>query len=149
MEKEFIMIKPDGVQRGLVGQVISRIEKAGLKMIAMKMLKISLKQAKEHYAIHQGKTFYDGLIKFITSGPVVAIVVEGKNAVKHTRRLIGATNPIDATPGSIRGDFALDIGRNIVHAGDSRENAIKEYKIYFNETEFVSYIRQDENWIYE
>jgi nucleoside-diphosphate kinase len=149
MEKEFIMIKPDGVHRGLVGQVISRIEKAGLKIIAMKMLKISQKQAKEHYAIHQGKTFYDGLIKFITSGPVVAIVVEGKNAVKHTRKLIGATNPIDATPGSIRGDYALDIGRNIVHAGDSRENALKEYKIYFNDTEFVSYRRQDENWIYE
>ncbi len=120
------MIKPDGFQRGLVGEVISRLEKSGLKIIAIKILEVSREQAERHYAIHKGKTFYEGLIKFITSGPVLAMVVEGRDAIKHTRRLVGATNPIDATPGSIRGDFALEIGRNVVHAADSTENAQKE-----------------------
>jgi nucleoside-diphosphate kinase len=149
MEREFVMIKPDGVQRGLIGNVISRIEKSGLKIIAIKMLNVSQEQAERHYSIHKGKIFYDGLLKFITSGPVVAFIVEGIDAVKHTRRLIGATNPIDATPGSIRGDYALEIGRNVVHAGDSTENALKEYQIYFDDSELVSYKKIDENWIYE
>jgi nucleoside-diphosphate kinase len=149
MEREFIMIKPDGVQRGLVGNVISRIEKSGLKIIAIKMLDVSQEQAERHYAIHKGKIFYDGLLKFITSGPVVAIVVEGIEAVKHTRRLIGSTNPIDATPGSIRGDYALEIGRNVVHAGDSIENAINEYQIYFDDCELINYKKIDESWISE
>ena len=126
MEREFVMIKPDGVQRGLAGEVISRFEKAGLKIIAIKILEVSQDQAERHYAIHKGKPFYDGLIKFITSSPVLAMVVEGRDAIKHTRRIVGATNPIDATPGSIRGDFALEIGRNVVHAADSTENAHKE-----------------------
>jgi len=143
------MIKPDGVQRRLVGDVISRLEKAGLKIIAIKILKVTQEQAERHYTIHKGKTFYDGLIKFITSGPVLAMIVEGRNAIKHTRRLVGATNPSEATPGSIRGDFALEIGRNVVHAGDSAENALKEYKIYFEEKEIVSYQRIDEIWLYE
>jgi nucleoside-diphosphate kinase len=143
------MIKPDGVQRGLVGEVISRLEKAGLKIIAIKILKVSREQAERHYAIHKGKTFYDGLIEFITSSPVLAMVVKGKDAIKHTRRIVGATNPIDATPGSIRGDFALEIGRNIVHAADSTENAQKEYKIYFVEKELISYERIDEIWLNE
>ena len=112
MEREFVMIKPDGVQRGLVGEVISRLEKAGLKIIAIKILEVSREQAERHYAIHKGKTFYDGLIKFITSSPVLAMIVEGRDAIKHTRRIVGATNPNDATPGSIRGDFALEISRN-------------------------------------
>lgn len=149
MEREFVMIKPDGVQRGLVGEVISRLEKAGLKIIAIKILKVSREQAERHYAIHKGKTFYDGLIEFITSSPVLAMVVKGKDAIKHTRRIVGATNPIDATPGSIRGDFALEIGRNIVHAADSTENAQKEYKIYFVEKELISYERIDEIWLNE
>ena len=120
------MIKPDGVQRGLVGEVISRLEKAGLKIIAIKILEVSREQAERHYAIHKGKTFYDGLIKFITSSPVLAMIVEGRDAIKHTRRIVGATNPNDATPGSIRGDFALEISRNIVHAADSTEHAKKK-----------------------
>ena len=143
------MIKPDGLQRGLVGEVLSRLEKAGLKIIAIKILKVTQEQAKRHYEIHQGKSFYDGLIKFITSGPVIAMVVEGREAVRHTRRIVGATNPLDATPGSVRGDFSLEIGRNVVHAGDSAENALKEYKIYFKEEELIRYQRIDEIWLYE
>ena len=149
MEREFIMVKPDGVQRGLVGEVITRLEKAGLKIIAIKMLKVSQEQAERHYAIHEGKPFYDGLIKFITSSPVLAMVIEGRDAIKHTRRIVGATNPIDATPGSIRGDFALEIGRNVVHAADSTENAQKEYKIYFDENDLIRYERIDEIWLNE
>ena len=149
MEREFIMIKPDGVQRGLIGEIITRIEKSGLKIVAIKMLNISKEKAEKHYEVHKGKTFYDGLLKFITSGPVVAMIVEGKEAVRHTRRLVGATDPADATPGSIRGDYALEIGRNIVHAGDTDENAEKEYTIYFQESEIVSYDRIDSHWLYE
>ena len=143
------MIKPDGVQRGLIGEVISRLEKAGLKIIAIKMLKVSQEQAERHYAIHEGKPFYDGLIKFITSSPVLAMVIEGRDAIKHTRRIVGATNPIDATPGSIRGDFALEIGRNVVHAADSTDNAQIEYKIYFDEKDLIRYERIDEIWLNE
>jgi nucleoside-diphosphate kinase len=143
------MIKPDGVQRGLVGEVISRFEKAGLKIIAIKILKVTQEQAERHYAIHEGKSFYDGLLKFITSGPVVAMIIEGREAIKHTRRIVGATNPVNAIPGSIRGDFALDIGRNVVHAADSVENAQKEYKIYFEEKELIKYQKIDETWLYE
>ncbi|MHA1952874.1 MAG: nucleoside-diphosphate kinase [Candidatus Heimdallarchaeaceae archaeon] len=149
MEKEFIMIKPDGVQRGLVGEVIGRIEKVGLKIIAMKMIQVTKKQAEQHYAIHEGKPFYEGLLEYITSGPVVAMIVEGKESVKLTRKVVGATNPIDAEPGSIRGDYALEIGRNIIHAGDSPENAIIEYSIYFTEEEILNYEKVDAKWLYE
>ena len=149
MEREFIMIKPDGMQRGLAGEVISRIEKVGFKIIAMKLIKVSMKQAEEQYAIHKGKPFYEGLLQYITSEPVIAMVVEGKDAVQVTRKIVGATNPVDAEPGSIRGDYALEIGRNIIHAGDSSENAIIEYKIYFEEEELLNYSRIDEDWLYE
>ncbi|MCG3215595.1 MAG: nucleoside-diphosphate kinase [Candidatus Heimdallarchaeota archaeon] len=149
MEREFIMIKPDGVQRGLIGEVIQRIERVGFKIIAMKMIQVSMEQAEEHYAIHKGKPFYEGLLEYITSEPVVAMVIEGKDAVKITRKIVGATDPVLADPGSIRGDFALDIGRNIIHAADSPENAIVEYKIYFDEEELLSYKRIDYDWLYE
>lgn len=149
MEREFVMVKPDGVQRGLVGEVISRLESAGLKLVAMKMLTVSRIQAERHYKVHEGKPFYDGLITYITSGPVVAMIVEGVDAVAHTRRIVGATDPASATPGTIRGDLALDIGRNIVHAADSEENAEKEYSIYFNEEEIQDYKKIDEAWLYE
>ena len=149
MEREFIMVKPDGVQRGLIGEVISRIEKVGLKIIAMKMIKVTMEQAEKHYAIHVGKPFYNGLLEYITCGPVIAMVVEGKDAVKITRKLVGATNPAEAEPGSIRGDYALEIGRNIIHAGDSPENAITEYSIYFTEEEMTTYKKIDEEWLYE
>ena len=143
------MIKPDGVQRGLIGEVIKRIEKVGFKIVAMKMIQVTKKQAEEHYAIHEGKPFYEGLVEYITSGPVVAMIIEGKEAVKVTRKVVGVTNPTEAEPGSIRGDYALEIGRNIIHAADSPENAIIEYKIYFTEEEILNFERIDEKWLYE
>jgi nucleoside-diphosphate kinase len=148
MEREFIMVKPDGVQRAHIGEIITRIEKVGLKIVAMKILQVTRKQAEKHYAVHKEKPFYEGLIKYITSGPVVAMVVEGWDAVKHTRRLVGATDPHNAIPGSIRGDYSLDIQRNIVHAADSVENAKTEYSIYFDEEELIFYTRIDEALLY-
>ena len=149
MEREFIMIKPDGVQRGLIGEVIKRIENVGMKIVAMKLIKVSMEQAEKHYAIHKGKPFYEGLLEYITCGPVVAMIIEGKDSVKITRKLVGATNPAEAEPGSIRGDYALEIGRNIIHAGDSPENAITEYSIYFKDEEITKYQKINEEWLYE
>ena len=151
MEKErtFVMIKPDAVQRGLIGEIISRIERSGLKIVAMKFIFPTLEHAKKHYAVHKGKPFYDGLVKFITSGPAVPMVVEGENAIQKMRTILGATNPQSATPGTIRGDFGLNIGRNLVHAADSPENAKYEMAVYFEETELVSWEWIQETWIYE
>lgn len=148
MEREFIMVKPDGVQRAHIGDIITRIERVGLKIVAMKILQVTREQAEKHYAVHRERPFYEGLIKYITSGPSVAMVVEGWDAVKHTRRLVGATDPHNAIPGSIRGDYGLDIGRNLVHAADSAENAKTEYSIYFDEEELISYTRIDEAQLY-
>ena len=148
MEREFIVVKPDGVQRAHIGDIITRIERAGLKIIAMKILQITREQAEKHYAVHEGKPFYEGLIRYMTSGPTVAMVVEGWDAVKHARRLVGPTDPHDAAPGSIRGDYGLDIRRNIVHAADSVENAKIEYSIYFDEEELILYTRIDEALLY-
>lgn len=142
------MVKPDGVQRAHIGDIITRIERVGLKIVAMKILQVTREQAEKHYAVHRDKPFYEGLIKYITSGPSVAMVVEGWDAVKHTRRLVGATDPHNAIPGSIRGDYGLDIGRNLVHAADSAENAKTEYSIYFDEEELISYTRIDEAQLY-
>lgn len=149
MEKEFILIKPDAVQRGLVGEIIKRIERTGLKIQAMKFLQISKEQAEKHYEVHKERPFYHSLIKFITSGPTVAIAVEGLNAVVKTRSIVGATNPKDATPGTIRGDFGLDIGRNMVHASDSVENALLELAIYFKEDEYWDWTLVTHQWVYE
>ncbi len=143
------MVKPDGVQRGLVGEVISRIEKRGLKIVAMRMNTISMDAAKKHYAEHAQKPFFKSLIDFITSGPSVSMVVEGKNAISVMRAVNGATNPVNAATGSIRGDLALDTGRNIVHASDSPESAKREIGIHFRELEIIDYSRIDETWIYE
>lgn len=129
------MVKPDGVQRGLVGEVMSRIERRGLKIVALRMSTISRELAKEHYAEHVEKPFFNSLVDFITSGPSVSMVVEGKNAVSVMRAINGATNPANAATGSIRGDFALDTGRNIVHASDSPESARREIDIHFEESE--------------
>lgn len=142
------MVKPDGVQRAHIGDIITRIERVGLKIVAMKILQVTREQAEKHYAVHRERPFYEGLIKYITSGPSVAMVVEGWDAVKHTRRLVGATDPHNAIPGSIRGDYGLDIQRNIVHAADSVENAKTEYSIYFEEEELISYTRIDEAQLY-
>jgi nucleoside-diphosphate kinase len=142
------MVKPDGVQRAHIGDIITRVERVGLKIVAMKILQVTREQAEKHYAVHRDKPFYEGLIKYITSGPSVAMVVEGWDAVKHTRRLVGATDPHNAIPGSIRGDYGLDIQRNIVHAADSVENAKTEYSIYFDEEELILYTRIDEALLY-
>lgn len=149
IEREFVMVKPDGVKRRLVGETISRLEKVGLKIVAMKMLLLTKAMAEKHYAVHKDKPFYEGLVKFISSGPVVAMVVEGKDAVTRVRKLVGATKPGEAEVGTIRGDFGMEIGRNVIHAGDSPENAKTEYSIYFKETEIIKNVLPDEIWIYE
>jgi len=149
IEREFVMVKPDGVKRRLVGDIISRLERVGLRIVAMKMLQLTKAMAEEHYAIHKDKPFYEGLVKFISSGPVVAMVVEGKDAVKRVRKLAGATKPMEAEVGTIRGDLAMEIGRNVVHAADSPENAKIEYSIYFKESDFVKNPMLDEDWVYE
>lgn len=143
------MVKPDGVQRGLVGEVIGRIEKRGLKIVALRMNSISIESAKKHYAEHSQKPFFKSLIDFITSGPSVSMVVEGRNAVSVMRSINGATNPLNAVTGTIRGDLALDTGRNVVHASDSPESAEREISIHFRESEIAGYSRIDETWIYE
>jgi len=149
LERSFVMVKPDAVKRRLIGEIISRLEKVGLRIVAMRMLQLTKAMAEKHYAIHKEKPFFDGLVKFITSGPVVAMVVEGKDAVKRVRKLAGATKPMDAEIGTIRGDLAMEIGRNVVHAADSPENAKIEYSIYFKESDFVKNPMLDEDWVYE
>jgi len=149
VERTFVMVKPDGVQRGLIGEIISRLERKGLKIVAMKMLRISKELAQEHYAEHRAKPFFSSLVGYITSAPVVAMVVEGKNAVKVVRKLVGATNPSEAEPGTIRGDFGLDLGRNVVHASDSVMSADREIRLFFREEEILDYERESDVWIYE
>ena len=149
MERTLIIIKPDAVQRGLIGPIISRLERRGLRLAALRLLAITPDLAARHYAIHKGKPFYDGLIEFITSGPVVAAVVEGRDAINIARSTMGATNPADAEPGTIRGDFGLEIGRNLVHGSDGPETAAYEIPLFFNENEIVSYWRAVDDWICE
>ncbi|MEM0350570.1 MAG: nucleoside-diphosphate kinase [Archaeoglobaceae archaeon] len=149
MERTFVMVKPDGVQRGLIGEIISRLERKGLKIVAIKMLKITKEMAERHYEEHKSKPFFSSLVSYISSGPVVAMVVEGKNAVKVVRKLVGATNPAEAEPGTIRGDFGLDLGRNVVHASDSISSAEREIKLFFSDEEIVSYERVIDAWVYE
>jgi len=135
MEQTLVLVKPDGVKNNLIGEVISRFEGRGLKVAALKLVKLTDEQAKYHYAEHETKPFFGELITFITSGPVAAMVIEGENAIKAVRGMMGATNPLDAVPGSIRGDFALTIGENIVHGSDSPESAAREIKNYFTAEE--------------
>jgi nucleoside-diphosphate kinase len=149
MEQTYVMVKPDGVQRGLIGDIISRIERRGLKIVALRMNFISEATAKEHYGEHAARPFFPSLIEFITSGPSVSMVVAGKDAVKVMRAINGATNPVDAAPGTIRGDFTLDIGRNVVHASDSPEAAAREIAIHFKDSEIGKYSRIDEVCLYE
>jgi nucleoside-diphosphate kinase len=143
------MIKPDGVQRGLVGEIISRIEKRGLKVAAMRLNVMSAESAKEHYKEHVEKPFFASLIEYVTSGPSVSMVVEGKNSIAIMRAVNGATNPVNALPGTIRGDFAIETGRNVVHASDSTESAKREISIHFKSTEIFSYSKIDEVCLYE
>ena len=149
MERTFVMIKPDGVQRRLIGKIIERFERAGLKVVAMKFMAVSKEMAEKHYEIHRGKPFYEGLIKYITSGPVVAMVIEGQNAIERVRMLVGSTDPQKAMPGTIRGDFCQHIGRNAIHASDGKETAEKEIALWFSNDEIVDYDMNDEKWVYE
>lgn len=149
MERTLILIKPDGVERGLIGPIITRFEQRGLKLVAMKMLQVSDELARRHYAVHEGKSFYEPLIEYITSSPVVAMVLEGPEAVQVARNTIGATKPIEATAGSIRGDFGLMVGRNLVHGSDSPENAVAEIALWFDEPELSTYERSMDRWILE
>jgi nucleoside-diphosphate kinase len=136
-ERTLFMVKPDGVARGLVGEIVSRIERRGLSIRGMRLLHVTAEQAAEHYAEHSEKPFYPGLVEFITSGPVVAMVIEGDAAVATVRGMMGATNPLDSAPGTIRGDYALEIGENIVHGSDSPANGEREIAIYFGEPDLV------------
>jgi len=149
MEQTYIMIKPDGVQRGLIGEVVSRIENRGLKVAAMRMNVMSEESAKEHYKEYVERPFFGSLIEYVTSGPSVSMVIEGKNAVVIMRAVNGATNPVEALPGTIRGDFAVETGRNVVHASDSPESAQREIAIHFKESEVTSYSKVDEVCLYE
>jgi nucleoside-diphosphate kinase len=149
MEKTFAMVKPDGVQRGLVGKIVQRFEERGLKICAMKMMKIQRELAERHYAEHQGKGFYEPLLSYITSGPVVCMVLEGENAVASVRAMMGKTNPQDAAPGTIRADFSQVTGRNIVHGSDSPESAKREINLFFNDYEVQKYDKIDESWLFE
>jgi nucleoside-diphosphate kinase len=138
-ERTLILIKPDGVFRGLIGEIISRIERRGLKIIGIKMVKLSREKAEELYYMHCNKPFFEDLISHITSGPIVAIVVEGNNAIIKVRNMIGATSPQNALPGTIRGDYGLDVTRNVVHASDSVENSEREINLFFEDHELISY----------
>ena len=139
MQKTLILLKPDAVERKLVGEIISRLEKRGLKIAAMKMIWMDDGLAKRHYAVHEGKPFFEELVEFIISGPIVATVFEGKDAVTEVRSVMGATDPADAAPGTIRADLAEDIGHNLIHGSDSEETAGKEIKLFFSKAEILDY----------
>jgi nucleoside-diphosphate kinase len=149
MERTLVIIKPDAVQRGLIGPVLTRLERRGLRFAAMKLIQITPALAARHYAVHQGKPFYDGLIEFITSGPVVVAVIEGPDAIDTVRKTMGATNPAQADPGTIRADFGLEIGRNLVHGSDGPDTAAYEIPLYFAEEDILSYERAVDAWINE
>ncbi|PKM81410.1 MAG: nucleoside-diphosphate kinase [Firmicutes bacterium HGW-Firmicutes-14] len=149
MERTYVMIKPDGVQKNLVGEVISRFEKKGFKIAGLKMLQMDRAIAEKHYAEHIGKPFFEDLAAYITSGPVVAMVLEGKDVVATVRAMNGATNPANAGPGTIRGDYAIEVGRNVIHGSDSVESAKREIAIYFTEQELYEYKKVLDEWIYE
>ncbi len=149
MERTLVLVKPDGVQRGLIGEIIARLERRGLRLVAAKFMQVSRELAEAHYAVHKGKPFYDKLIRYITSGPVMAMVWEGPNAIAAVRQTMGATRPTEAAPGTVRHDFALEIGRNLTHASDSPETAAQEIALWFHPDEIVSWSRALDPWIFE
>ncbi len=148
MERTLVILKPDAVQRGLIGSILTRIEQRGFRIVAMKMMRISRELAERHYAEHKGRSFYEGLIAFITSAPVVVMVVEGPQAVRIIRQMMGKTNAADAAPGTIRGDFGLSNQRNLIHGSDSPESAAREIALYFTEEEILTYERPTDRWSY-
>ena|SRR5690554_788021 len=147
MERTYLMVKPDGVQRGLIGEIVSRLEKKGFQMIGSKLMNMTRQQAEKHYAEHQGKPFFDGLVDFITSGPVFAMVWEGDQVITISRLMIGKTNTLDALPGTIRGDYAVHTGLNIIHGSDSPESAELEINHFFKPEEIMTYTRSIQQWI--
>ncbi len=150
MERTFVMVKPDGVQRGLIGEIISRLEDRGLKLVGGKFMQIDHDLAEEHYGEHEDKPFFDDLVSFITSGPVMAMVWEGQDAVQQVRTMMGETDPADSAPGTIRGDLGLDLGRNVIHGSDTEPgSAEREIDLFFEEDELLEYDRIDEDWLYE
>jgi nucleoside-diphosphate kinase len=149
VERSLVLVKPDGVQRALIGEVISRLERRGLRLVAAKFMQVSAELAETHYGIHKGKPFYAGLIQYITSAPVMAMVWEGPNAVAAIRQTMGATRPTEAAPGSLRHDFALEVGRNLTHASDTPENGANEVALWFKPEELVDWTRATDQWIFE
>ncbi|HUY11386.1 MAG TPA: nucleoside-diphosphate kinase [Candidatus Dormibacteraeota bacterium] len=149
MERTLILCKPDAVSRGLVGEIVARLERRGYLIAAMKLMQLDGERARTHYGEHAGKPFFDGLVNFITSGPIVAMAVEGEGVIEGCRQMMGATNPLSAAPGSIRADFAQSIGRNLVHGSDSKGSAERELAIFFDAKEFVSRKHDLERWIRE
>ena len=147
MERTYLMVKPDGVQRGLCGEIVSRFEKKGLKLVAMKLMVIPKDVAENHYGEHKGKPFFPSLISYITSGPVLAMVWEGEDAVSVCRNMMGKTNPKESAPGTIRGDYGMQVGMNIIHGSDSVESAEREISIFFRPEELVSYDKTIQSWI--
>lgn len=148
MERTLILIKPDGVQRGLIGNIITRIENRGLKLAGLKLMQVSEELAGKHYAEHKERPFFGDLVAFITSGPLVAMAVEGPNAIAQMRKIMGSTNPQDAAPGTIRGDFALTVAYNIIHGSDGPESAARELKLFFTDNELITYKRNVDTWIF-
>ena len=148
-QRTLVLMKPDAVQRGLVGEIVMRLEKRGLRIAAAKVLQVDEELANRHYSDHQGKPFFPGLVAFITSSPIVAMVWEGDNAIEAVRQTMGATNPLQSAPGTIRGDLALDMGHNLIHGSDSLESAEKEIAIFFQAEGVVSYTRDIDQWVTE
>jgi nucleoside-diphosphate kinase len=149
VERSLVLVKSDGVQRGLVGEVIARLERRGLRLVGARFLQVSKDLAETHYAVHKGKSFYDGLISYITSAPVMAMVWEGPNAIAAIRQTMGSTRPTEAAPGSLRHDFALEVGRNLTHASDSVENGENEVALWFKPEELVDWSREVDRWVFE
>lgn len=148
MEKTFLMVKPDGVQRNLIGEIVKRFESKGFKLAGAKLMIISEDLAQNHYGEHKERPFFGELVDFITSGPVFAMVWEGENVIKTARDMMGKTNPLEAASGTIRGDYGMTVGKNVIHGSDSPESAEREIGLFFNEDEIVSYTKQDSAWIY-
>jgi nucleoside-diphosphate kinase len=149
LERTLVLVKPDAVQRGLIGEVIGRLERRGLRLVAARFVQVDRSLAERHYAVHKGKPFYDGLISYITSSPVMAMVWEGPNAIAAVRQTMGSTRPTEAAPGSIRHDFGLTVGRNLTHASDSLQTAQEEVSLWFKPEELVAWERDLDRWIYD
>ncbi len=147
LERTLVLVKPDGVQRGLVGTIIGRFEATGMKIVGMKLMHVSEDLASRHYAEHEGKPFYDGLVNYITSAPIVALCLEGPDAIAITRKLMGATRPNEAPPGTIRGDFGIEVSRNLVHGSANKQDAAREVGLFFNDAELIDYARSNDVWI--